>query len=172
MSPKQRLLIGAIVLIMAASGFAVGRALMRPSKIIDQPIAFNHQKHVDDVGIECEVCHEHYNTSEHSGLPTLEACLFCHEEPVTELPEEEKIRELASEGRLDVFCKRFRLPDNVFYSHRRHVALAKLPCETCHGEIAATTTPPGEPLIRMTMDFCIECHEKQGVSESCTSCHR
>lgn len=172
MTPARRLFIGAIVLLMAAGGYAAGRSLFRPVDRVSQPIAFNHLKHTGDLGIECATCHEYARTGEHAGLPTLSACLGCHETPQTDQAEEQKIRDLAAAGRDDVFRKLFRMPDHAFYSHRRHVAIGNLACATCHGAIAETTAPPERPLVRVTMDFCLDCHRGHNVPSDCTRCHR
>lgn len=171
MSPARRLLIGVIVLLSAATGYAAGRAMFRPSERVVQPILFNHQAHVVEAEIGCETCHEYYSSGSHSGLPMLETCLGCHEEPMTESDEELKIGKLAEEGVEDPFRKLFRLADHTYYSHRIHVEVAKIECEVCHGGIARTTTPPERPMIRMTMAFCIDCHETSGASTQCTRCH-
>ena len=172
MTPVRRLLIGAIALIAASVGFAAGRSLLRPKGAVVQPIAFSHEKHVQELEIGCKECHQYYETSQHSGLPTLTTCKGCHEEPLTDNPEEKKIQTLAAGGQDDVFRKLFRLPDHSYYSHRRHVAAAGLACETCHGGIAHTTEPPEAPLVRITMGFCLDCHRRSGVSSDCTTCHR
>lgn len=172
MNPGRRLLIGAIVLVSAGAGYAAGRIQFRPVERVVQPIAFNHKIHVEDAGVTCDTCHELYEKASHSGLPSLTTCLGCHEEAQTDAPEERRIRELAAAGRDDVFLKLFRLPDHTYYSHRRHAKIAGIPCETCHGAIASTTAPPRAPLVRITMDFCIDCHETKGVSSDCTRCHQ
>jgi hypothetical protein len=171
-SPARRLLIGAIVALTAAVGYGAGRAAFRPAERVIQPIAFSHQTHTGELEIECDTCHELYESGSHAGLPTLETCQMCHSEPVTESPEELKISELAEAGKDDVFTKLFRLADHTFYTHRRHVVVAKLECQTCHGDIAATTSPPERPQVRMSMDFCLSCHETSGASSDCTGCHR
>jgi cytochrome c553 len=171
-TPVRRLLIGASALIAASVGFAAGRSLFRPKGAVAQPIAFSHEKHVQELEIGCKECHQYYETSQHSGLPTLTTCKGCHEEPLTDKPEERKIQTLAGEGQDDVFRKLFRLPDHAYYSHRRHVAAAGIDCETCHGGIAHTTEPPEAPLVRITMGFCLDCHQRSGVSSDCTRCHR
>jgi predicted CXXCH cytochrome family protein len=171
-SPLRRLLIGAIVAVAAAAGYAGGRAAFRPTQRVVQPIAFNHQKHVRTLEIDCSTCHEFYETGSHAGLPTLTTCQGCHAEPLTDSPEEAKIFELVKAGKVDVFRKLFRLPDHAFYTHRRHVVVAKLPCERCHGAIADTTSPPERPLVRISMEFCLGCHQSSGASSACTSCHR
>jgi hypothetical protein len=171
-SPVQRLMIGAIVLLAGVGGFATGRVLLRPADRVFQPIAFNHQKHVEELELECDLCHEFYGTSRHSGLPALTTCMGCHEDAQTDSAEEQKIRDLAAAGQDDVFRKLFRMADHAYYSHRRHVMLGEIPCESCHGPIAETTSPPERPLVRISMDFCIECHARSGASLDCTACHR
>jgi len=172
LTPARRLFIGAFTVAMTAVGFAAGRFLLRPSEAVAQPIEFNHRLHVEEVGVECSTCHEYYETAQHSGLPTLETCLTCHEEPMTDSAEEQKLVELAQNDPRPEFQKLFRMPDHVYYSHREHVAIAGLACETCHGAVAATTSPPPTALVRITMDTCVGCHEKDGVNTDCTPCHR
>jgi hypothetical protein len=160
------------MLALAAAGFAMGRVAFRPAESVEQPIQFDHRKHVQDLGVECSVCHEYYQTSQHSGLPSLRICMVCHEDPLTDSPEEQKLRTLAASNPLPEFRKLFRLPDHVYYSHRTHVAIAGLKCETCHGGIASTTAPPSRPLVRITMDTCLRCHAEKNVRTDCTPCHR
>jgi len=171
-SPAQRLLIAAIVLATGALGFGAGRSLLRPSGGTSQPIAFDHLKHTGELEIACDQCHANYTEGEHAGLPALSTCLDCHAEPLTESPDEQRIRDLAETGQDDVFRKLFHLPDHTFYSHRRHAVIGELACATCHGSIAETTVPPTRPLVHITMDFCVDCHERGGVSTDCTRCHR
>lgn len=172
MTPLRRLFIGAIVLLMAVGGYAIGRTLFRPFDRVSQPIAFSHLKHAGDLGIECVTCHEYVSIGEHAGLPLLSTCMGCHEAPQTDQAEEQKVRDLAASGKNDIFRKLFRMPDHAFYSHRRHVGIGNLPCETCHGAIAKTTSPPERPLVRVTMRFCLDCHHRRDVSSDCTRCHR
>jgi hypothetical protein len=172
LSPKRRLVIGAFTLAMAAAGFAAGRTALRPGEGATQPIQFNHQKHVKDAGVECSTCHEYYSTGNHSGLPPLATCEGCHQEALGKSPEEQKLLKLIASKQDVSFKKLFRLPDHAYYSHRRHVIDAGLPCETCHGAIADTTAPPRYPLVRITMATCIQCHAQKRVKTGCTSCHR
>lgn len=170
MGPRIRILIGAMALICGAGGFVAGRILLRPSESVVQPIAFNHSVHNEI--LDCDTCHEYYSERDHSGLPSLSLCLDCHEEALTESDEEQKLLEIGATGTPAEFQKLFRLPDNVFYSHRRHVSLGELECAICHGEIAMTETPPEVPLVRISMKFCMDCHEERNVRDTCTSCHR
>ena len=172
LNPARRLFIGIFVLAMAATGFAAGRILLRPNNTVRQPIQFNHRKHVEEAELECVGCHQYYPTGQHSGLPAFSDCLICHDPPITDSPEEKKLLDLAKGNSGAGFRKLFRLPNHVYYSHREHVTIAGLECKICHGEIAATTVPPPTPLVRITMDTCVNCHAKRGVNNDCTRCHR
>lgn len=137
----------------------------------EQPVEFNHRLHVEDLGLGCTDCHAYYQEETFSGLPAADACSFCHEEAQGEDPEEAKLARLLAEGRPLEWQPLFRQPSHVFYSHRRHVAVAGLECAACHGSIAASESPP-RTVETLDMDGCIACHEQQGVDDDCTSCHR
>ena len=166
-SPGAIALAVLVLVLVSGSAYAFWR-----SRGIQQPIAFNHKLHVEGVQIECSNCHQYYESGEHSGLPTLDVCMGCHSEPVTESAEEAKIRDLSQQGRSAVFRKLFQLPSHVYYSHRRHVMSAKLECAQCHGQIASTETPPLRPMVQVTMDFCVNCHHGAKARNDCNGCHR
>jgi hypothetical protein len=104
-------------------------------------------------------------------MPTLATCLECHKEALTKNPEEEKIRQFQKQGE-EILWKRFyQRPDHVFYSHRRHVVLGKIECQTCHGDMSRSEKPPTQPFVRMTMAWCMACHAKSRVTNDCLACH-
>lgn len=169
--PDRRLAIAAFVVTFcaaAAIGFMAGQ-FRSPS--VDQPIAFNHRKHVVDNKIECSTCHTFYETETFSGLPDADICSTCHSEPLGKSAEEAKLVRLLKEKGPLVWASLFREPSHVFYSHRRHVMKAQLKCQRCHGDFAQTTTPP-RSVRKLKMADCIGCHEEQNVSVECTTCHR
>ncbi|MFQ5791471.1 MAG: cytochrome c3 family protein [Acidobacteriota bacterium] len=137
----------------------------------EQPIAFNHRRHVLENDMACSECHEFYETETFSGLPGVETCAFCHEEAQGESEEEQKLVKLLEEGTPLEWERLFRQPPHVFYSHRRHVAVAGMECNVCHGSIAESEAPP-QRVGRLKMDDCLDCHEKEQVSTECTACHR
>ena len=98
--------------------------------------------------------------------------MMCHQQPVTKSAEERKLISLAASASPPAFQKWFRLPDHVYYSHRRHVTIARLPCTTCHGGIADSTAPPSHPLVRISMATCTGCHTRLSVQTDCTACHK
>ena len=44
----------------------------------DQPIAFPHDVHVADAGIQCEFCHRNVTKGDAATVPAVEQCVFCH----------------------------------------------------------------------------------------------
>jgi formylmethanofuran dehydrogenase subunit E len=139
---------------------------------IDQPIAFSHRLHTEEVGVECIECHHYFMEYTVSGLPDEEVCMVCHEEVMTDSPEEKKLVDILASGDELLFQKLFHLPDHVYYSHRLHVAVAEIECAKCHGEIAMTDFPPDRPLVKMDMDYCMDCHDELGVTNDCITCHK
>jgi hypothetical protein len=135
-----------------------------------QPISFNHKKHVDQ-GLECDACHRYYKTQSFSGLPSIAICLECHKEPITSNPEEEKIRQYEKKKEQIPWRHIYGEPDHVFFSHRRHVVLGKIACQTCHGNIAQSEKPPSKPWVKMTMSWCMNCHRKSKATNDCLACH-
>ena len=135
-----------------------------------QPISFNHKKHVAQ-GMECITCHPHFKGQTFSGMPQLAICLECHKDPVTQNPEEEKIRQTQKEAKEIHWKRLYQQPDHVFFSHRRHVVLGKMECKNCHGDIGQSERPPSKPWVKMTMSWCMDCHAKKKVTNDCLVCH-
>ncbi len=159
-----------MALVTVATALAVGAAAARGG--VRQPVAFNHRKHTEQLQLDCELCHPYVKTGHHPGLPSIETCAMCHQARQGTSQEAAKVTEYVSSGRPLVFHKLFRLPTYVFYTHRRHVGIAKLPCRTCHGDIALTTAPPRRPLVAIRMAFCLDCHQKMHQTTDCIGCHR
>lgn len=157
------------VVLLAATVLFLG---VRRGPAVPQPIAFNHRKHTQDLGLNCEFCHVYVKTGAHAGLPDAETCSMCHLTPQGTTEEAARVTERISEGDPLLFSKLFRLPPHVFYTHRRHVGIAELECQNCHGAIAESERPPDRPLVRVTMGFCIDCHLEQQQTVDCNACHR
>ncbi|MBI5442995.1 MAG: hypothetical protein HY900_17495 [Deltaproteobacteria bacterium] len=169
---RRRLVLAVTAFTLVCGGAAVvlGYNLLRSPTL--QPIAFNHKLHVVDNGLECVTCHVYVTSQPFAGLPDLEKCLECHRDPLTDSPEEKKLRSAAAKRQQLVWRRLYEVPDHVYYSHRLHVVAGKLECARCHGPIQSTTSPPAHALNELTMEFCIGCHEKAGVTTDCIACHK
>ncbi len=140
--------------------------------VIHQPIEFNHNVHTQDAELECMICHAYVESEEFAGRPNDMVCTMCHEEPITDGAEEAKLVAFLQSGKEIPWRRLYKVPSHVYYSHRRHVSVAKIECNECHGEIGLSMSPPKTPLKELTMDFCMDCHERQDASLDCNVCHR
>lgn len=138
---------------------------------VKQPVEFNHKKHVAELEMTCDTCHAGYEKETFSGLPTAEVCATCHAEAQGKGKKELVLVEKLKKGETLEWKGLFAQPPHIFYSHRRHVVVAKIACATCHGDIANTTSPPRR-VRKLAMTDCIACHQKLNVSVACTACHR
>jgi hypothetical protein len=139
---------------------------------VKQPVAFNHRKHTEQLKIDCQLCHQYVATGAHAGLPNAERCVMCHQARQGTSPEAARLTVLLARGDPLRFNKLFHLAPYVYFTHRRHVGIAKLPCQDCHGTIAQTERPPERPLVTIRMAVCLGCHQDKGQPVDCVACHR
>ena len=155
-----------LLFVLGAAGF-VGLQHTAPK----QPIAFNHAKHVSN-GVACADCHTGVQTQAKATLPSVDVCMSCHQVALTNSAEEERVRTVATAGQELNWVQLTRTASHVFFSHRRHVAVAHLPCAECHGPMEQATKPPDRAFRVFNMATCIGCHQQHRVNADCNDCHR
>jgi hypothetical protein len=153
-------------LVVAATTAAFGPDWFRAP--IRQPLAFNHAKHP----MGCAACHRGVETEPQARLPEFDLCLRCHAASPFKDPAEAATWNEAARSRQIAWQKLTRVEEHVYFSHRRHVALAAVPCAVCHGEMGARTAPPSGPLKAISMKDCMDCHRREGASNDCARCHK
>lgn len=156
-----------LVVLMVAAGFLAAGGGQK-----DQPIAYNHARHVGELGMECTDCHLRAETAARAGIPNIEICSDCHADPDTENEEERKLVNFVLEEQRVSWVQVHRVPDYAYFSHRRHVALGEINCTVCHGDVATMEKPFTEPFQEIKMSWCMDCHERRSVTNECTACHR
>lgn len=146
---------------LVAVALAAGLVLAARGTPAPQPIRFNHKIHVKQA--KCQACHTTVTKGPVAGAPKLADCLDCHEGAQAKTPagqqEEAKLQEYVEAKTEIPWVRVWRLPPHVYFSHRTHVAVAKVQCQTCHGAIETLEAPPTGPLKRLAMNDCIGCHE-------------
>lgn len=165
MSLRRRVGLAGILLVLGALGALLADALRRVGSsqgyAPQQPIAFSHRLHAGDRQIPCLYCHFAAERSRHAGIPPMNVCRGCHDHLRVATAEAQKLKEAVAQKRAIRWVKIHNLPDFVSFEHSRHVAVAGLACQRCHG--------PVETMIRvrqvapLTMGWCIECHRTLGV---------
>ncbi|RME07631.1 MAG: molecular chaperone [Anaerolineae bacterium] len=175
---KTRLRLPALVLI-ALFVVVVAAAAVLGSKSAqaqaEQPIAFNHSVHVEELGVPCLYCHSNAQRGQSAGLPTLEKCQGCHSQ--IDPGDSQALQDLAryaEENKPIQWVPVALQPDFVYFSHRPHVN-AGLNCESCHGDVGQMTV--AEPQGDMNMGWCLSCHKKLAPERfvklsDCATCHK
>jgi hypothetical protein len=143
--------------------------LIAPAVAVTQPLSFNHAKHT--AALTCVGCHSGVISGAKATLPPGIVCAKCHASaPASVSAATWKV--VMDTAGPPPWVPATRLPEHVRFSHRRHVALGGLACESCHGDIGTRTAPPTRTPIRLEMKTCLSCHQKEGASEDCAGCHR
>ena len=144
----------------------------RPALFKEQPVAYNHKKHID-LGLECAACHTGILEGRaHAGIPNLETCLPCHTQDDTN-PKTKIIQTYASEKKPIPWKRVYRVPGHVYFSHQAHVNYAEMKCWDCHSDMRKASQPLARSDIQyLTMRKCMECHKEKGVGLDCLKCHK
>ena len=151
-----------------------------------QPIHYSHKIHAGANQIECKYCHSSARVSKHSGIPSLNVCMNCHQNIAEYNGEEDlengytkefytnEIKKLYAAVGWDDDNQRYtgqtepvkwvrihNLPDFAYFNHSQHVSVGKVDCQNCHGpveemEIMYQYSP-------LTMGWCIDCHRKSNL---------
>lgn len=119
-----------------------------------QPIAYSHEIHAGDLGIDCKYCHNAVTKSKHATIPSVNVCMNCHK-TVTDGRTDEGTLEIAkihSAAGYDVdtrtysgetqpieWVKVHNLPDHVYFNHSQHVVTGGIDCKQCHGNMKKQT---------------------------------
>jgi len=187
---NQFIVFVSVVLLLLISAYYVFGFLMQVG--VDQgympvqPIHYSHKIHAGANQIECKYCHSSARVSKHSGIPSLNVCMNCHQN-ITDYNGEEdlengytkefytnEIKKLYAAVGWDEenqvytgntepvkWIRIHNLPDFVYFNHAQHVMVGEVKCQTCHGpveemEIMYQYSP-------LTMGWCINCHRETNV---------
>ena len=125
-----------------------------------QPIHYSHKIHSGANQIECQYCHSSVRSSKHSGIPSLNVCMNCHQNIAEYNGEEDlekgytkdfytnEIKKLYKAVGWDEESRTYtgdtepvkwvrihNLPDFVYFNHSQHVNVGGIDCKECHGPI-------------------------------------
>jgi len=187
---NQFLVIVSVILLLLSSAYFAYGYLMQigvdQGYMPIQPIHYSHKIHSGENKIECQYCHSSARISKHSGIPSLNVCMNCHENIAEYNGEEDlekgytkdfytnEIKKLYKAVGWDETTRSYtgdtepvkwvrihNLPDFVYFNHSQHVTVAGVDCQKCHGpveemEIMYQYSP-------LTMGWCINCHRESNI---------
>ena len=88
----------------------------------EQPIAFPHTVHVDELGLDCTFCHRTVTIGAAASVPAVGLCMACHKTVGDDSPEIAKLRDrYDAVGRPIDWVRVHRVPDHVHFVHEAHV---------------------------------------------------
>ena len=146
---------------------------------IEQPIAFSHEIHAGQLGMDCAYCHVGVNEGPVATIPAVQTCMGCHslvlgnnEAGKAEIA---KLTEYWENKQPIPWIKVHDLADHARFDHSRHVE-AGLDCATCHGPVEEMSVITLQQTLNM--GFCVDCHksrlntEENPTSMDCATCHK
>lgn len=123
----------------------------------EQPVAFSHQLHAGEMGMDCRYCHTTVEVAAHAAVPPTQTCMNCHVAVQPESPALAPVRAAYATGDAIEWVKVHMLPDYAYFNHSVHVA-AGVGCVSCHGRIdQMPIVAQQEPL---SMGWCLDCHRE------------
>jgi hypothetical protein len=121
----------------------------------EQPIAYSHKLHADELGIDCRYCHANVERSQEAMVPPTQTCMGCHAVVQKDSPKLAVLRDSWKGGKPVEWVRIHKLPDHVFFDHSVHL-VAGVGCATCHGRIDQMEVVRLDKPI--SMGWCLECH--------------
>jgi len=187
---NQFLILVTVVFLLLSSAYFIYGYLMQigvdQGYMPIQPIHYSHKIHAGDNKIECKYCHSSARVSKHSGIPSLNVCMNCHQY-ISEYNGEEDLengytkdfytreikklynavgwdevnQEYTGNSKPVKWLRIHNLPDFAYFNHAQHVEVGQVACQKCHGpveemEIMYQYSP-------LTMGWCINCHRETNV---------
>jgi cytochrome c peroxidase len=122
---------------------------------VEQPVAFKHNLHAGQLGIDCRYCHTSVEESSFAGVPPTETCMTCHSMIRVGSPQLETVAQSWETGTPIEWNRVHDLADFVYFDHSAHLN-AGVGCSECHGRVdqMAQIWKAEET----TMGWCLECH--------------
>lgn len=121
----------------------------------DQPVAYSHYLHAEQLGIDCRYCHSYVDQSGQANIPDAGTCMNCHSQVKSDSDLLSPIRSSYESGEPVEWVRIHKLPDYVYFNHSVHVNRG-ISCVECHGEV--NNMEVVEHSESLSMAFCLECH--------------
>jgi c(7)-type cytochrome triheme protein len=120
----------------------------------------------------CLGCHSTAGESPQASLPNTNTCAACHQPPLGGGREETKLLEFVNQNSQIPWTRVYDyLPGDIVFSHERHVELARVKCQECHGLVQHADRPLSLQ-VKLTMEDCMACHEATQANNDCLACHK
>jgi hypothetical protein len=101
---------------------------------VAQPVAFSHQLHNGQLGIDCRYCHTSVEVAATANVPPTETCMTCHSQIRVGSPQLAVVQTSWDTNTPIAWNRVHRLADYVYFNHSAHINKG-VGCSTCHGRL-------------------------------------
>jgi nitrate/TMAO reductase-like tetraheme cytochrome c subunit len=122
-----------------------------------QPVAFQHDIHVSQLGLDCRYCHSYVESSGFSNYPVAQTCMNCHREVQKNNPKLQPIRDAWANNTPVEWVKIHNVPDYAYFNHSAHVNRG-VSCAVCHGKVNEMSVV--YQAQSQSMGWCLQCHRR------------
>lgn len=157
--PRQLLIAGTLLAVAATGAVAYyfTPKYTRVGYAPVQPVAYNHDLHVTQLGLDCRYCHTNVDKSGHANVPAASTCMSCHNVVKADSPALALIRDSYNSGQPVDWVRVHQVPDYVYFNHAAHVNRG-VSCASCHAQVnRMEVVRQSKPF---SMAFCLECHRE------------
>ncbi len=120
-----------------------------------QPVAFQHDIHVGQLGLDCRYCHSYVEVSGHSNFPATQTCMNCHRAVQKDNPKLQPVRDSWATGQPIPWVQIHHVPDYAYFNHSAHVNRG-VSCVSCHGKVNEMKVVYEKQSL--SMGWCLQCH--------------
>ena len=124
-----------------------------------QPVHFQHDIHVGQLGLDCRYCHSYVEVSGHSNVPATQTCINCHRDVQKNNPKLQPVRDSWKTGVPIAWVKIHNVPDYAYFNHSAHVNRG-VSCVSCHGRVDRMDVV--YQAESQSMGWCLQCHRDPG----------
>lgn len=122
-----------------------------------QPVAFSHEIHSKQLGLDCRFCHSFVEVAAHSNVPNTQTCMGCHSQVQKQNPALKVVRDSWASGQPIPWVQIHKTPDYVYFNHSVHVNRG-VSCYSCHGQVNEMKVVwHDQP---HSMAWCLDCHRQ------------
>lgn len=133
-----------------------------------QPIPYDHDLHVNQLGLDCRYCHSFVEHSGQANIPSANTCWNCHNHVAKGSAKLEPLRSAmgvdadhlplkgeAGKGHPLEWVRVHKAPDYVYFNHSAHLNRG-ISCQSCHGDVNHMEVV--RHAESHSMSWCLDCH--------------
>lgn len=156
--------IGGVPYVFVLVGFGAAPTTTDVGYQPTQPVAFSHEIHVTQLGMDCRYCHTTVEEASFAAVPATASCMNCHHavDAGTRPGSRDDVAQLQQAfetGEPMRWTRVHDMPDYAYFDHSVHVN-AGVSCVSCHGRVDRMDGMENRvhQVQSLSMGWCLDCH--------------